>query len=387
VAPPRTATALSLAAIVAVGFNLRIAVSSLGPLLEDMRATLGMSRPVAGVITMIPLFALAAFTLLGARWAALYGPRKVIVYGLAVLALTTVARAYAPSTALLLLATVPLGLAMTMTGAALPVLIKDRFSTSTGAVTGVYVTALDLGAGICAVTAVPLAQALGDWRIALALTAVPALVALPFAARLERGVSVSLKQAAASPSKALFRGRPVWLLAGVFGAQSICFVGVLTWLPAAYEAVGWSATAAGVAGAWILLAGIPTAFAVPVLSDRIGDRRRMVVPVAAMTAVGVIGIAAWPTVVPFLWITLFALGAGALFPLALTLPLDVASDAREAGRLTGAALMIGYFVSAFAPVAVGALRDVTGGFGIPFALMAVAAAATAPLALALPPRK
>jgi CP family cyanate transporter-like MFS transporter len=85
--------------------------------------------------------------------------------------------------------------------------------------------------------------------------------------------------------------------------------------------------------------------------------------------------------------TLFAVGSGALFPLALTLPLDVASDASQAGRLTGAAVMIGYFVSAFAPVAVGALRDLTGGFGVPFALLASSAALTAPLALALPPKR
>ncbi|MEA2442742.1 MAG: transporter, family, cyanate transporter [Thermoleophilales bacterium] len=380
-------TGLTLAAIVAVGINLRIGVSSLGPLLEDMRATLGMSRPVAGVVTMIPLFALAAFTLVGARWAAAFGPRRVMLWGLTALALSTVARAYAPTAALLLLATVPLGVAMAVTGSALPVLIKDRFAGSAGAVTGTYVTALDIGAGVCALAAVPLAEALGDWRIALALTAVPAALALPFAARLDGTRSASLAQAAAKPTAALLRGRVVWLLAGVFGAQSICFVGILTWLPAAYEAEGWSPTDAGVAGAWVLLAAIPTAFAVPVLSDRIGDRRRMVVPVAVSTAIGVLGLAAWPTVLPFLWMTLFAVGSGALFPLALTLPLDVASDASQAGRLTGAAVMIGYFVSAFAPVAVGALRDLTGGFGVPFALLASSAALTAPLALALPPKR
>jgi CP family cyanate transporter-like MFS transporter len=113
----------------------------------------------------------------------------------------------------------------------------------------------------------------------------------------------------------------------------------------------------------------------------------VVVPVALSMTIGVLGIAAWPTVLPFLWMTLFAVGSGALFPLALTLPLDVAADASQAGRLTGAALMIGYFLSAFAPVAIGALRDLTGGFGVPFALLAISAALTAPLALALPPRR
>jgi CP family cyanate transporter-like MFS transporter len=366
-----------------VGVNLRIGISSFGPVLEDIRATLGMSRAVAGGITMIPLLALAAFSLLGGRWAARFGPRRMLLWALSVLAVALVARAYAPTTVLLLLATVPVGVALAVAGAALPVLIKDVFAKSAGAVTGAYVAALDVGAGVCALTAVPIADALGGWRVALALTAVPAVAALPFVARLAKGPSSTMDAPAGTPAPSPPGRRSLWLLGGVFGAQSVCFVGVVTWVPAAYQAAGWSAAAAGVAGAVVLLAAIPTALAVPLFSDRI-DRRRLVAPVAAITALSVAGMAAYPTAAPFLWLTLFALGSGALFPLALTLPLDVAADPRQAGRLAGAALGIGYFASAFAAVAVGALRDATGGFGVPFALLAVSAALAGPFALMLP---
>ena len=128
--------------------------------------------------------------------------------------------------------------------------------------------------GACAVTAVPLADALGDWRAALAVTAIPGLLALPFVARLPGGAPAQAPSTG-MPSTSVFRGRPVWLLAGVFGAQSVAFTGVITWAPAAYEAAGWSPAAAGVAGAWVVLAAIPSALAVPVVSDRM-DRRRLV---------------------------------------------------------------------------------------------------------------
>jgi CP family cyanate transporter-like MFS transporter len=371
--------------IVAVGANLRIGLVSIAPLLEDIRSSLAMSRPVAGLVIMIPLLALAAFSVVGGRWAAGFGPRPVLLSALTVLALALVARAFAPTAALLLAATLPVGVALALAGASLPVLIKDRFPASAGAVTGAYVTALDIGAGVAALTAVPLAHALGGWRAALALTAVPAVAALPLIARLEKGTSARARREAKPLTASPISGRSLGLLAGIFAAQSFCFVGVITWVAAAYQASGWSPAAAGVASGFVLLGAVPTALAVPLLSDRV-DRRRLVVPVAAATAIGVAGMAGWPTFAPFLWLTLFAVGTGALFPLALTLPLDVAPDPRQAGRLAGVALGIGYGVSAFAAVFVGALHDASGGFTLPFALLAASAALAAPLALSLPDR-
>ena len=60
------------------------------------------------------------------------------------------------------------------------------------------------------------------------------------------------------------------------------------------------------------------------------------------------------------------LGIGGLFPLALTLPLDYSANADEAGRLTAMTFFVGYVVAAVGPVAVGALRDATGGEAGPF---------------------
>jgi cyanate permease len=57
-------------------------------------------------------------------------------------------------------------------------------------------------------------------------------------------------------------------------------------------------------------------------------------------------------------------------PLALTLPLDYSADADEAGRLTAMTLFVGYVVAAVGPVAVGALRDATGGYAVPFVALA-----------------
>ena len=84
-----------------------------------------------------------------------------------------------PSATLLLLMTVPIGVAIALAGVALPAVVKNRFSERSGKVTGTWVAAMGLGATIAALTAVPLADALGGWRAALAVTAIPPAVAIP----------------------------------------------------------------------------------------------------------------------------------------------------------------------------------------------------------------
>ena len=59
---------------------------------------------------------------------------------------------------------------------------------------------------------------------------------------------------------------------------------------------------------------------------------------------------------------LLGLGIGAYFPLALTLPVDVASDAADAASISALMLLIGYLLAAIAPVVLGLVRDATGDF-------------------------
>lgn len=86
--------------------------------------------------------------------------------------------------------------------------------------------------------------------------------------------------------------------------------------------------------------------------------------------VGLVGIALVPTTGAWVWLALFALGNGAVFPLTLTMPLDVSSDAGEAAEMMAWTLGLGYLMSAAAPVLVGTLRDATGGFAVPVLVLA-----------------
>jgi MFS transporter, CP family, cyanate transporter len=64
----------------------------------------------------------------------------------------------------------------------------------------------------------------------------------------------------------------------------------------------------------------------------------------------------------WLWAVVLGLGIGTLFPLAMTLPLDLSHDPAQAGAVTGMMLGIGYSITGLAPLVLGLVRDATGSF-------------------------
>jgi CP family cyanate transporter-like MFS transporter len=84
---------------------------------------------------------------------------------------------------------------------------------------------------------------------------------------------------------------------------------------------------------------------------------------------------------------LLGLGIGAYFPLALTLPVDVADDPGDAASISALMLLVGYLLAAAAPVVLGVVRDATGNFETVIWILVGLAALMIPLALALNPSR
>lgn len=374
--------ALALAAILAVALNLRIGVTEVGPLLDRIRAATGMSATVAGALGTIPFACMGVFALVGVRLVVRVRARWLVTACLVLLIAGTVGRAVAPSAALVLLATIPIGIAIALIGLVLPVVVRGCFPRRTGAAMGTYVAALSVGAALAALTMVPLATDLAGWRAAFAISALPTLLSLPLwlllAPRATGRQPATMPDETVAPARAMpdrtsprrrrLPPRNGVLLAGVFGFQSMCFAAVTIWIAALYHHDGWSSGEAAFTTALVSILVIPAALVVPGLSDH-GDRRRWVLMTALIMAGGMVGFAFAPTALPWLWILAFGVGNGALFPLTLTLPQEIAGDDRGRTELTAWMLGLGYLVSATGPLIVGGLFDLTGGFVLPMALL------------------
>lgn len=377
----RTSTSLTLlVGILVVSFNLRIGIVSVGPVVDDIRSSTGMSNGAAGLLGAVPFLCMGVFALAGPPLAARFGSTRMITFAVGVLALGTLARALAPSAWLVILATVPIGVGIALTGLALPGVVKAHFPGRLGATTGSYVAALAIGAGVTALAMVPLARALDGWRDAFALSAVPAIIALPVWVRATAGISRE-RTRVASPSRPQRRPGPQGLRLGLmFGLQSMCFASVINWIAALYRQTGWSAGQAAVTTAVITLLVAPAGIVLPRLSDG-HDRRPWIFWTAVFMSSAILALSVAPRAAPWVSVTAFGLGTGSIFSLMLTLPLDLRESQAEIDELTGWMLGLGYVMSAAAPALVGLGRDLTGNFEWPLLSMSVVGIAAGLVAL------
>jgi MFS transporter, CP family, cyanate transporter len=387
-----------LAAVLAAAFNLRAGIVIVGPLIDEIRSDTGMSSAAAGALTTIPFFCLGLFAFLGPTLVRRHGYRMVVLAALLLIALGSLARAGAPTGALMILTTLPIGLGIALIGVTLPAVVKSQFPGRGGLVTGAYISFLSIGIITVGLGLVPIADAIGGWRGAFALSAIPPAVAAVL--WLRRGAFIGGDPAdagteaapsAAGPKSALrerIRPSRAGLLLGLTcGLQSVAFAGMVSWGPARYQEAGWSEHEAAMVltaiGFYTIVAALTL---LPASEGR--DRRYWLLGTAAALTVALVWIGLAPTTMSWVWLTVFGLGSGGAFPLLLALVLDLADGPEEAVSLTSWMLGLGYLLAGLTPVVVGALRDATGGLETPILLLALAGAASAALTLMIPaPRR
>lgn len=371
----RVRRALVLVAIVLLAANLRPAITSVAPLIERIRADAGVSNGVAGLLTALPLLAFAALSPLAPRLARHFGAERVLIGSMLVLCAGILLRSSGTGAATLFAGTAVLGAAIAAGNVLLPGLVKEKFSGRIGAATGVYTVAMGTSAAIAAGASVPLTRLLGPgWQAPLALWAAPALLAaVAWAPLLGRGGRnpETQGQARASPAAGLWRSPLAWQVTAFMGLQSLGYYATLTWLPEILREGGTSAEAAG----WLLAlsqaVAIPAMFVAPVAAGRSPSQRGVVAAAVALIGAGVLGLLLFGAAGGILWVTLLGLGQGACFSLALTLFALRAADPDQAAALSGMAQSFGYLLAALGPTVFGVLRDATGSWTLPLALLLV----------------
>ena len=167
--------------------------------------------------------------------------------------------------------------------------------------------------------------------------------------------------------------RPVaWLFVALFASTSFVYYGFAAWLPDAFTEHGWSDARAGELLLVINSVAIVTSVLVTLVGDRFHwSRRALLVPPCVFHAAGASG--SRSTRARSLWAAVTGCGNGAIFPLMMTLPLDAADRPEQVAGIVGMMLGIGYCLGAVAPLALGALRDVTGSFEAGYWVIALAA--------------
>lgn len=361
---------MPLAAILMLAFNLRPVAVSVGPVLGDIAADLGMSGATAGFLTSLPALCFAVFGAVAPALSARVGQHRTV--GLALLALVAgqVGRVFTDRPWVFLALSMLALAGMAMGNVLLPSLVRRHFPNRVGLATSLYSVFLAIGVTSASIATVPLAVALGGWRAAFTAGATIALAALLcWLPMLRHNQPVRRGDAGqAHVGLAAVARTPIgWALAVYFGMQSAHAYSLFGWLPTVFIDAGMTQVRAGLMLGVVTGLGILTAFVVPVWVGRVREPIGLILGINAMLSAAFLGLILAPMAAPLLWAVLFALGLSG-FPFFLALVATRARTPSGTAALSGFAQSVGYLISAAGPLAMGILRDVFTSWTIPLLL-------------------
>ncbi|WP_256679391.1 CynX/NimT family MFS transporter [Pseudomonas sp. Fl4BN1] len=348
------------ALLVCLGLNLRPILSSVSPLLNEIRGATGLSFQSSAWLTSLPVICMGLVALLGVRIEARLGERRGVSLGLLLVLLACLMRLFFGQAAALLATALLGGAGVALIQALLPALIKRQFQQRVALAMGVYSAALMGGGGIAALLSPQVANHFANWQVGLGIWLLPAMAALLLWVCLPLGAG--RRHGKLTSTTGLWSNRRAWLLALYFGLVNCGYMSMVAWLPAYYLQMGWSATQSGSLLAFMTLFQVTAALLMPALAQRSSDRRPLLGISLTAQAVGFLGLVLWPLQSPHLWVALIGFGLGACFALSLILTLDHRRDPREAGQLAAFVQGVGFLINAVSPWLSGWLRQVTGSF-------------------------
>lgn len=363
---------VQLALIVLVAVNLRPAVTTIGPLLSQIRGDLDLNGTAAGALTTVPLICFGSFGLVAPALRRRPAGESLLVASMGLLAAALLLRVV-PVTAALFAGSLLAGIAISIGNIAVPAVIKRDHPERITTVTAVYSVAVTTGAAVASGVVVPFEHALDSgWRTPLALLAIPA--ALAGLAWLPSARVAGRPQPVPATAGAVWRSPLAWQVTVFMGTQSLLAYVVVAWVPSICQDHGMSATTAGYVIALSTLFQAVGALTVPFAVRRVADQRPLVLVLVVLSLVGFAGIGWAPIGSVWIWAVLLGFGQGVGFALALSFIGLRAASAEVAGHLSGMAQGVGYVIAALGPLAVGAVHDATGDWTVPILLTLVVAA-------------
>ncbi|MBV1779285.1 MFS transporter [Paeniglutamicibacter sp. ABSL32-1] len=360
--------ALTVAAVVLVGLNLRAAIASAAPLFHDLEQLLGYGTVVASLLPTIPVLCFA-FAGAGTAWLVKHtGLERAIGLALLLLTLGLAVRAF-ESTWLLLAGTV-LGMSgLAICNVAMPSFIREHHASRSAAMTATYTVTMSVGATTAAALSVPVAARLGSPTLGLAAWAIPAalalLVFLPLAIRGSRTVGPAGPHVSPWPMLATRRGL---LFTSTFAVQSMLVYTLLSWLPHILISRGSDAATAGFMLGLVQAVSIPTVLLMLWMASKPRLLRAAFILTCGCAVAGFTSLLLLPVAFSVIPAILTGMGLG-IFPLLMLMISRSGESAAETTALSTLAQSVGYLVAAAGPFGLGLLQGVLGSWTVPLAIL------------------
>ena len=360
--------------VLALGYNLRGAITSLPPVFPELSSSLGLSSAVISVLAATPVICFGIVSGFAAALARRAGEERVLFVAMILLVVGLIARGAAPR-ALLFPGTIAASAAIAVMNVLLSSLIKRRWPERAGFLIGLYITALSAGAIVASLVSVPLWQATnGSIAATLGWLAAPAaLAALLWLPQLSRPMAktaiVSGANRKAPARVPVHRYAITWYVTIYMGMQSLLYYAALSWLPTMLRDRGESADGAGDLLALMGVGNLAVSLIIPVLAQRMRSQVLIVVPTVIAIAAGLAGLLYAPLGGAVAWALILGAGQNAALALAIFFTTARTPHAAAAASLSALSQAVGYLLASVGPLEVGLLHSATGSWTLPVALL------------------
>ncbi len=375
---------LLMLALVLAAINLRPGITSFAPLIERIAEELSLSRGLISLTTALPVLLMGLLAPLAPRLAVRFGLERSIALCLGLIGVALLLRLFGHNAVLLIGTAGLVGAGIAVAGPLLSGFIKRYFLERMGQTAAWYSLSMAVGGTLGVVVTAPAAEIMGqDWARGLALWALPALAALLIWSRLPNQPEAVSESRAGLP----WKEPRAWLLSIYFALQAGLFYALATWLVARYHEVGYSLLQSNAFFSGFMLIGLPSAFAMPWLAQRLGNRHRIMAACGVLATLCLALIALVPNWQPLVICMLLGVALNGTFSLALISPMYEANTPLAVSRLTAMMLCTGYSLACLTPVLAGLGRDMAGDYRMPFLVLTGMAACMSLLAMRLRPRQ
>ena len=365
---------LLLAGIALASLNLRFAVTSIAPLLGQVRADVGLTVLDTNLLAAAPPLVFAVCGLATMVVARRIGLEQSLIVSLALAFAGTFGRSFTQEPASFLGWTTVVMAGLGMGNVLIAPLIKRHFPGRIALVTTVYSVCIVSGQALPPVFILPMASAFG-WRTATALWAVVAvLAAAPWLATMRRwrtkpAAAAEPDEPARTPMWWLWRSPVTWGISAMLASNSMPTFSLMAWLPQLLIDAGDTAEAAAGYLAVFMIGSLFGAFVLPQLVSRVRDPIAITVAMPPLWSGGLLGLALWPTTGTLVWIALTRLGDGT-FAAAMTLMNLRARRPETVAALSSMAQSTSFLCAAALSFGFGELHAATGSWATPLILSA-----------------
>lgn len=363
--------------IIVMAFNLRPAITSVGPVIGLIRDDVGLSNWSAGVITSLPLLTFAGVSPIAPKVGNRFSNERALLFGLFLLLFGIGIRSIT-SVSLLYVGTFLVGIGIAFCNVLVPGAIKEKFPQKVELMTGIYSVSMNGFAAIASGLSIPIAVGLGaGWRMALLVWIIPVFLAVFIWVYLSRvhqksepGDQAKVQYHEQKYDTRIWTSPVAWHVALFMGFQSFLFYVTISWLPEMLVDYGVSIATGGWMLSFMQAVGLPFSFLVPVIAGRFKSQWWLVCILGVLDIIGFSGLIFGDSYgMMVASVTLIGIGLGSGFPLALAFLGIRARNARQASILSGMAQSFGYLLAAVGPMIIGYVFDMAHTWAMPLVMM------------------